>query len=853
MLLTRLKAVVALVLAVGFLTAGAGLAAYRTFAAPQPGAQQPDGAKSAADGPGVPRPAGEKRGRTDRYGDPLPPGAIARMGTVRFRHGSAVTGLAFTPDGKTLISGSYDQALRLWDPSTGRERRRIPGLHGSVFDFALSRDGRAVAVVAGSMFHHFDVPAGKLTRPVLRPIEERTCAALSPDGRTLAAGCWDQAAGTSAIRLWEAATGKPLGECKGHEKKVTRVAFSPGGEVLASGGQDRTVRLWGFAAGTERRRLRTDGAVQALTFAPDGRVLASGCEGGTLHLWDPATGKGLHRFRAHSFGAPAVAFSPDGKALASGGDGTVCLWDVATGQRRHRLYAAAEALAFAPDGATLASGGHDCRIRLWDVATGKERPSGASGHLGPLWAPIALSADGTILATVGGGMIHLWEVATGRELHRLNTAGPWPCHVALSRDGKVVASEKCVWDAASGKELRRFPRQQHPIQALAFSPDGKILAMGSDDPAAGAGGMVRLWDAAAATEIRSFGGQPVRALRYSPDGKVLAAGNRDGCIGLWDPATGQERGSLRGGHQREVDSVAFSPDGQSLASSSFDGVVVLWDVATGRERQRLGQAAGAGHRSVNVLGVAFAPDGRSLATAEMPYASPDGHSIVLWELATGQARLKLAGHQGDVTAVAFAGDGKTLVSASADTTALAWDVTSPALHGRVRAKDLAEKDLEALWADLRGDGAAQAYRAICALAANPGPGVPFLARRLRPAPAAGPRVRRLIGDLDSDRFPVREKAAKGLRDLGLAAEPALRAALRGRPSAEVRRRLEQLLEGLERERLPTLRALEALELIGRPEARAALEALAQGAPEAWMTREAKATLGRLARRPASRP
>jgi hypothetical protein len=276
-------------------------------------------------------------------------------------------------------------------------------------------------------------------------------------------------------------------------------------------------------------------------------------------------------------------------------------------------------------------------------------------------------------------------------------------------------------------------------------------------------------------------------------------------------------------------------------------------VATGRERQRLGQAAGAGHRSVNVLGVAFAPDGKSLATAEMPYLSPEGHSIVLWELATGRARLKLAGHQGDVTAVAFAGDGKTLVSGSADTTALTWDVTSPALHGRVRAKDLAGKDLEALWADLRGDDAAQAYRAICTLAANPGPGVPFLAGRLRPAPAAGPRVRRLIGDLDSDRFPVREQAAKELRDLGLAAEPAVRAALRGRPSVEVRRRLEQLLEGLGGERLQTLRALEALELIGLPNARAVLEALAQGAPKAWSTQEAKACLVRLARRPAARP
>jgi hypothetical protein len=230
-----------------------------------------------------------------------------------------------------------------------------------------------------------------------------------------------------------------------------------------------------------------------------------------------------------------------------------------------------------------------------------------------------------------------------------------------------------------------------------------------------------------------------------------------------------------------------------------------------------------------------------------------GNAVRLWEVVTGQLRATLAGHAGEVSALAFAPDGRVLASGSVDTTILTWGLT--ALAARPTHRELA-----ALWADLAGD-AAQSYQAIRALAASPEQAVSFLRERLKPVrpltAADRKRIARWLADLDSDRFEVRQRAAAELEALGEPAAPALRKAL-GSPSPEVRRRAEALLAkvdgpSLTPERLRALRAVEALEHAGTPEARRLLEALSRGAAEAPLTREARLALERLARQPVSYP
>jgi hypothetical protein len=272
----------------------------------------------------------------------------------------------------------------------------------------------------------------------------------------------------------------------------------------------------------------------------------------------------------------------------------------------------------------------------------------------------------------------------------------------------------------------------------------------------------------------------------------------------------------------------------------------ICEVASGKEVLRLDGV------STNLC--TFSPDGRAVAVQANDLFTPDGEDTAhLVEIATGKVRLRLRGHRGILATLAFSPDGRTLATGSWDTTALLWDLT-----GRVRPQppaDMAasERGVPALWADLADADAGRAFRSLWALTAVPGQAVPFLGARLRPVVAPDERrVARLITGLANDQFAVREEATKELEELGEGALAHLRRALERPVSAEVRRRVarvgEKLLE-LSPERLQALRAVEALEYIDTPEARDVLEKLANGAPEARLTREAKASLQRLVQKP----
>jgi hypothetical protein len=427
------------------------------------------------------------------------------------------------------------------------------------------------------------------------------------------------------------------------------------------------------------------------------------------------------------------------------------------------------------------------------------------------------------------------------------------------------------------QELRKEKAQRTWIWALAYSPDGKTLAAGGLTDVGGPNwpsGTVWICDAATGQELRGFvldgktdGWAPIMGLAFLNEGKYLAAGTRAFKVGsrvfVWETATGKRVAYLTNGLSppaggdgpepvpvweinRSAPTLVTSPDGRLVARNGHWHDVNVWETATGKRRLIL-----AGHDDA-IFRVAFAPDGRTLASA-----SAD-ETIRLWDLATGKELLRLRGHRGVINSLVFSADGKVLISAGHDTTILFWDVAAVTRRERAVERPTGV-DLGSLWADLASSDALRAHGAIARLTSTGPAAVAELRDRVRPASRVeAARIDQMMRDLDSGEYAVRSRATEALDQLGELAGPALRKALQSPPSPEVRRRVEQLLSKLDDpcpagDHLRSLRAIEVLEHIAIPEARQLLEKLADGAPEARLTREAKVALQRLAKRRTNAP
>ncbi|MDD5058981.1 MAG: caspase family protein [Sideroxydans sp.] len=496
---------------------------------------------------------------------------------VQLGHRGDVASVALSPDGRTLVSGSGDSTLKLWDVASGREIRTLYGHE------------RGVQSVA-----------------------------FSPDGRTVVSGSIDE-----TLKLWDVATGHELRTLKGHEGNVNSVAFSPDGRtILSTGDTDNTLRLWDVASGRALRTINASkyGVVNVAVFSPDGKTLVSDSGNGTITLRNVANGQVIRKIQGPLSGVASLAFAPDGRTLVSGQhDSSLKLWDVASGHEVRTLYGHSDmvtSVAFSPDGRTLVSGSKDQTIKLWDVANGQELRS-LSGHTE--WVnSVSFLPDGrTVVSGSWDNTIKLWDVASGKELRTLSGQIPSVVSVNLLGDGRTLGFRGLYegykfWDITNGHYLGEPPYAAPEVDKSPSSSD--IIAF-------------RQWNAAMRQNLLSLIGADESA--QSPDGSILATctDRNEKTIKLWNVASGQVLHTLSG-HSNKAISVAFSPDGRTLASGSYDYTIKLWDVASGRELRTLSGL------SYFPRSVVFSPDGRALISRNT--GINEKPALTLWDVNSGQ-------------------------------------------------------------------------------------------------------------------------------------------------------------------------------------------------------------------------
>jgi RNA polymerase sigma factor (sigma-70 family) len=502
---SQFKVAIAFVVALAIAASGAGLILSQSSAARAPDEnriQQPERGGQRAEPPNADE---AKSSRLDRYGDPLPAEAISRLGSVRFRHGSLITSLAFTPDGKQLVSHS-DDALRIWDAATGRElgHATVEPDDGIIATF-VTRDGKTVITMERVRGMR---PIRVRNRSDLAVVREFDVGNLqsprwSPDGKLLVGFVPDN----STLEIWNTARGKRLRSWKAHEEYIWAYELSADGKTLVTGGHDKAIRWWDVATGQQQREMRGHpNAVGKLTLSTDGRLLATLGETGepyypwdnVIRIWDVAAGKErcqlampvMKRFRDYGLGFNNLAFAQDGKTLVTTGqDDILRFWGPHTGKELRRISIgnrttlgnrAAAALAFTPDGKTLAVGTN--AIWLLDVESGRDIRTFGS-HRDGIYA--TATGDGTTAFTAGDeGIVVIWDLATGRERGRLAGHDERITSIAILDSGRrLLTSGIHMWDLTTNKELRSIhaPYAYGARAPMALSPDERTLAVPAKD------------------------------------------------------------------------------------------------------------------------------------------------------------------------------------------------------------------------------------------------------------------------------------------------------------------------------------------------------------------------------------
>ncbi|KAJ6605467.1 hypothetical protein DFH09DRAFT_967241 [Mycena vulgaris] len=552
-------------------------------------------------------------------------------------HSKGVRSVAFSPDGRHIVSGSSDFTIRIWDANSQQQ--------------------------IGEPLHGSDSEVG--------------CAAFSPDGQYIVVGSSDR-----IVRIWDASSREQIGEpLRGHTGSVACAAFSPSGRSIASGTTDGEVRIWDTETHLQiGEPLPHPRNLQSVSFSPDGRHIISNA--GRVLLWDVASQQLLRELSSSSFSS--LAFSPDCRYIVytHGPNISMGILEVSMQQqigealRGHRSYL--ECAAFSSDGRRLVSGSHDTTIRIWDVYNQQQIGEALHGHTTVVRC-VAFSPDGQRVVSCSAldNKVFIWDAESQSQVQQtvpvLEDSKAYVTSVAFSPDGMQIISAGGydhtihIWDTHSHQQIRE-PLRGHKkrVKSIAYSPDGKYIVSAANDST------VRIWSSDSYQEVgepRVHGHDLMTSVTISPDGRqIISAGY--GSIYIWDVNRQQEGADRR--CNREAHCLAFSPNGKYFVSGhNYESSLWIWDP----QGDQLGEPMD-GH-TLGVEAVSFSPNGKYLVSASRD------HSLRLWDPEKrSQIGEPLHGHLDSVISVAFSPDGSFIVSGSADRAVGIWDTETQQQSGR---------------------------------------------------------------------------------------------------------------------------------------------------------------------------